>query len=310
MSNTSVIPHGESTQISNDYGILGRWGKLGRKIVMQYDVCCQWYNHRNAVILCQSLRRSEERMGAAAIERFGGEAIERFWSRQQEQWSPRGVHTINEERCGEDRKVTARQGGTWMNLHSSSTNSAIQSSARMLPNRSMNIDRSTDCGLDSPFRVIEIHKDGGNAKAIDYSAHTETEPGPRAAPETIMGCSKRCAREEDERLINDSTHIYFEVSPETPNIDSSAGNEVQASEESANNSDLESDSCDCDFTSNDVQAYPSGELGGRRLWMLEQQLQTKSCRRKPSNYPTSRQRHLTSSTVTVTITIVFSSNQL
>ncbi|KZP28304.1 hypothetical protein FIBSPDRAFT_947886 [Athelia psychrophila] len=136
------------------------------------------------------------------------------------------------------------------------------------------------------------------------------EPGPRAVPETIMGCSIHCTREKDQQLTNNSTHIYFEDSPEVLNIDSSTDNEVQASEESANNSDLESDSCNCDFTSNDMQAYPSGELGGRRVWILEQQLQMRSCRCKPSNYPTSRQQHITSSTVTVTITIVFSSNQL
>lgn len=69
---------------------------------MQYDVCCQWSNHRKAIILGQRLRQSDESMGA--------EAIERFWSKQQPLHRC-GVHMINEERCGEGREVTAGQGG-------------------------------------------------------------------------------------------------------------------------------------------------------------------------------------------------------
>lgn len=171
---------------------------------------------------------------------------------------------------------------------------SLTESARMLPNRSSDIDRSANCGPDSPFRcasnsrwlelnwrslgldrVVETHEDGEYATVIDEieSAHTETEPGPRAAPETLMDRITRCEREEYERLINDRTRIYVEDSPETLYVDSSSDSEVQASGESATDSDLESDSCEC--TSNrtsDVQAYPSEELGGRRAYMLERQL--------------------------------------
>lgn len=187
-----------------------------------------------------------------------------------------------------------------MNLCPSSTNSKPSSVLQsMRPNRSADVD------LGSPFRCaqnarqlqlnwcslvlhrgFEIHEDGEYATVINeidecarlstvsaMSRRTDTESGPSAAPQTIMDRILRCEREEYERLINDRTHIHAEDSPGTLDVDSSSDSEVQTSEESATNSDLESDSCES--TSNrasDMQAYPSDECGVRRAYMLEQQL--------------------------------------
>lgn len=90
---------------------------------------------------------------------------------------------------------------------------------------------------------------------------------PSDAPETIMDLIIRREREEYVRLINDSTRIHREDSPEPSNVDSNSGSDAQAGPDTA---DTQACYTEDPYFIALVAEQLSLRSGGRRARMVEQ----------------------------------------
>lgn len=124
--------------------------------------------------------------------------------------------------------------------------------------------------------MIEETTRAGNIAANPQSA-AEASWAANLAPETIMDHIVSCEHKEYRQLINDSTRIHFDDSPDTSNIDSNSDSnsdcDAQDSEDPTTNSDIESDSVS-EGISDSYAELPVAEGidvngGGRRGYIFE-----------------------------------------